>query len=569
MAKPQKRGVPAIGKHLNAALSADERDEILARLVSGLDVEGRKRLLTELPAATAEALAAALATGKGRRATAPGARKLTSIWEQFRSRWEEIILDTGDEEGPYISKDPHWEPHWLDGSEVTADLDLAAREAVGHLPGIVAAGIDGDLAPGEFLADSREELGAGLPEWFGEMEDQFCPGPVASELFCRWSLAQSLRDGQDGFGAAEELLDFIRDAEGSIDETGIRAALTALPKGRQAELVKGFLSPAGAACLGGLLTDPRTPWARALDDLATRHAPEVALARDREGIDLEIAAVAGGPVDLERDLVVARLLGEHRHAEDEVLRRLFDRAERAAASEDRTARQQAARLQAAAVVGIRHWDGLVQAFQSVPKPYGAVRDSLFSGVKDAVAVLCLPPDLVTDPVARYTDALLDGLIAGADGKMEAVARLAAVVDGAAADEVSFDRYRRPLARLALDLAGEKGLAGKHRLRDLLRDVAGCRWEAEEIRNSRRAAVRVLGAERLLPQILSVLCSHAAALVPDPANAHKSRYGRHAEALAGVRDLDDRAAARILGRWQKAHPRRRNLWEALRGEGFEV
>lgn len=401
------------------------------------------------------------------------------------------------------------------------------------------------------------------------MEDYFRLGPVASELLCRWSLAQSLRDGQDGFRAAEELLDFIPNAGVSIDETGIRAALTALPEDRQAELVKGFLSPAGAAGFGGLLTDPRTPWARALDDLATHHAPDVALARDREGIDLEIAEVAGGPVDLERDLVVARLLQEHRHAEDEVLRRLFDRTERAAASEGRTARQQAARLQEAAVVGVRRWDGLIKAFQSVPKPYAAVRDSLFSGVKDAVAVLCLEADLVTDPVARYTDALLDGLLAEAGGKSEAVARLGAFVDAAAADGVSFERYRRPLAHLALDLAGEKGLAGKSRLRDLLQDVAGCRWEAEEIRKSRRAAVLVLGAEPLLPQVLSVFCAHAGALVPDPAKVHKSRYGRHAKALAGVRDLDDRAAAKILVRWLKAHPRRRNLWEALRGEGFEL
>jgi hypothetical protein len=218
---------------------------------------------------------------------------------------------------------------------------------------------------------------------------------------------------------------------------------------------------------------------------------------------------------------------------------------------------------------VRRWDELVRAFRSVPEKYEEVRDTLIASARDAVAVLCLPPGLVADPVARYTDALLDGLLAGAGGRKRAIARLGKFVDAASAEDGGFDRYRVPLADLALDLAGERGLAGKNRLRELLVDVAGCQWEAEDLRNSRRAAVRALGAERLLSRILTVFREHADALVPDPAYAHKSRYGRHARALAGVRELDARAAAGILTRWHEVHPRRRNLWEALRREGIDM
>jgi hypothetical protein len=567
MGKPRKPGEQAIRKYLAAALTSDERDEILARLLGGLTHEVRERLLAGLPAETSEALAGVLSAGQGR-AAAAGMRKLQVIWERFRARWDEVLAVTGDEDGPYVLRDPHWEPPWLDGSDVTEDLDQAAREVVEHMPGIVAAGIDGDLTPGEFLADSREEFGAGLPEWFGESEDQFCPGPVASELLCRWSLARSLRGGADGFRAASELLEFLDEAEVGLDEIGIRAALLALPEERQAELVKGLASPAGTEHFGRLLADPRTPWARVFDELASRHAPDVALARDREGIDREIAAVAGEPVDIERELVVSQLIGEHRDVEDEVLIRLFERAERAAAAEGRKARERAAVLQAAAVGGVWRWDELVRTFRSVPKQYLEVREALFASAKDAVAILCFPRDLVADPVARYTDALLDGLLAGAGGREDAVARLCNLIERAAAGDESFDRYQSPLAALALDIAGGNGPAGKGRLRELLVDVAGCQWEAVEIRNSRRAAVRVLGAETLLPRILSVIREHAGVLVPDPANAHKSDYGRQVRALAGIRELDARAAAEIVARWRVVHSRRRSLWEALRAEDID-
>jgi hypothetical protein len=568
MRKPPKPGPRAIRKNLDEALSTDERDDILARLLTGQDAGGRERLLAELPAETAKALAGVFSAGKERTAAA-GVRKLRSIWKTFVSRWEEILMDTGNAKGPYISRDPHWEPPWLDGSGVTEDLDEAAREVVGHVPGIVAAGVDGGRTPGEFLADSREEFATGLPEWFGESEDQFCLGPVASELVCRWSLARSLRDGADGFRAAAELLDFRNDVRIDLDDTGLRAALVALPEDRQAEVVKGLASPAGAARFGDLLADPRTPWARIFDELATRHAPDIAIARDREGIDREIATVAGGPLDLERELVVARLLRQHRHVEEEVLRRLFERAGRAAAAEGREAREQAAWLQAAAVDGVRRWDGLLRAFSSVPKRYQEVRDSLFTGARDAVALLCLAPKHVTDPVARYTDALLDGLLDGEGGRERAAERLRRLVHGAAAGDGSFERYRGPLAALALDTAGEDGLSGKDRFRDLLMDEAGGQWESDELRDSRRAAVRALGADTFLSEILAVFRRHAGALVPDPASAHKSRYGWHARALAGVMELDEHAAGRILAAWHEAHSRRRSLWEALRAERIDV
>ena len=69
-----------------------------------------------------------------------------------------------------------------------------------------------------------------------------------------------------------------------------------------------------------------------------------------------------------------------------------------------------------------------------------------------------------------TDAFLDGLLASAEGGKNPVARLRALIERAGTDDDSFERCRGPLANLALDTAGERGLPGVHSRRRSL-------WEA--------------------------------------------------------------------------------------------
>jgi hypothetical protein len=125
---------------------------------------------------------------------------------------------------------------------------------------------------------------------------------------------------------------------------------------------------------------------------------------------------------------------------------------------------------------------------------------------------------------------------------------------------------REMARLLLATGGREIAGRQPRLVKWLANLAS--RADPPLEASIREALRRVGCEVLLPELIAHFGRRLPGLVPEPDRVGGSDYRSCAEALAALRELAPEAASAILERWRGQHHRRPNLWKALRSAGIE-
>lgn len=85
---------------------------------------------------------------------------------------------------------------------------------------------------------------------------------------------------------------------------------------------------------------------------------------------------------------------------------------------------------------------------------------------------------------------------------------------------------------------------------------------EECAKSRREWLGRVEAEKLLPLLMESWKKHIIVMVPDPSTAHNSNYNEHACWLAVLKEFNINTYRNILNKWEFYHKRRKNLWKAI-------
>ena len=237
---------------LDRALSADERRCLFAGALAALDAGGRERLLAGLDGDTAETIRDVLeeATEGGPehrhgKPTLPSKDRVLEEWRRAWREWDDAVLESSDEEGPFVAQDHHWESPYFDLDALAERLEGIADRMLPLVPRVAADG----LALGfDFLAkllEDVEEIGAGLPEWLGEPDWSWLFGPNVTSCLLRWEWLSSRRaTGAEPTEGAFALLDRIRRAEAAAERWSLHSSalvdvVLGLPHTAQREILAG------------------------------------------------------------------------------------------------------------------------------------------------------------------------------------------------------------------------------------------------------------------------------------------------------------------------------------------
>ncbi len=580
---------------LDVSLSDTERRQVLAGALLSLDEEGLETLFSLLAEDTSATLRRILSQLDGDHPAIPhpSVDRLEQEWRQAWSAWEDIIEESNDEEGEFVEQERHWEPPYLEVSAVALQLDEVAARMSAIMDGVLRHQLDPDFDLLEEVDGSIRAIGDDLPEYFGEHVFDWLFGPELTALVLRWQW-MSAPQAATGF----TVLDEVRQAEADsdrwrLDGSALLAFVRSMPDIHQRELLAGLASCQDESHWEAELTSTWSPWFAAYRELTQRWDPaaELAICRASIASDWSLAIPVledilargaldeAGPVIDEALDALLRLRGQERWSpldgllvDHPALRCRHPPAERAPElmrliariAEGHGEQQRSAALDSQAFLHEHwyEWDVVLEhlgELRSGPWPKLAGR---FFELWTALVVQRASrhrygedPGLDRSWIASFANALW----AGASSE-RILSELGRWLDEGASSASAFRAVRPCLAVLTQDIGlGEAAPA----LLDLLGER--CSQDAP----SRRSQLQRIGAAALVPKLLATWRRHAALLVPDPRDNHKSRYDTHAAWLAAVRELDAGTCARIVASWKREHGRRRNLWKAVRARGLPV
>ena len=594
-------------------LSRDERRAVFVGALTALDGPGRDRLLARLEPDTAAAVRRLLEPApagrtKSRRGgrSRPSKAKVREQWDEAWDDWTAAISETCFEDGAYVVQDNDWETPYLDTSALADHLESVAARLVELLPRVVADQLDDEPNPVEVFANSAEEAGLGLPEWFGEPDWYGLWGPAATTCLLRWEWLTELQsEGERRDGGPFAFLDRMRVAEARAERWRMDGAalvdfVLGLDEATQRAMLAGIEQDARGPHWDAVLDSPDSKWFALRRELAARWAPErhLALCRGRIAKDWTLAVpvledmvaretydgaegvieeatrsfLSGGAATWSpaEQLLVDHPARRHRGGPREELPRFLAFWATIAARTGRDELAAALRIQERTYEDWERWDPVLATFaEERAAGFGELAERLFADWRRLVTQRSayLIRDGGSPTSGSWVPLLVDAARGGAERSAAFTRALRAWLDGAGRDSGAFWLARSWLELLTADLDdGAAVEAASPTLRGCLRAASGGR---SELRASRRLWLTRLGAAAVLPDVIALWRRRADLLPPDPRANHESRYDDHAAWLAAVFELNRSAYAKVLVEWRRDHRRRSNLWRAVAARGLPV
>ncbi|MFQ5830661.1 MAG: hypothetical protein ACE5JD_16135 [Candidatus Methylomirabilia bacterium] len=584
---------------LSHGLSEDEIRRVVACALLALDERGRDRLFARLADETAGTLRRLLAS-RGRSRTkarpSPGGGKIRQKWEKAWGEWEACVAESGDEHGPYVVREHHWEEPYLDGASLAQDLEpIAAR-----MRQVLERVMDDELAPDFSFASAIEdmdaEIGSGLRDWMDPSSGDGCPlGPEVTGCLLEWEWRACRRDWRNPF----EFADTIRKLEASIrvvslDDDTVARFILGLGDADQQAVLKGIVAHRSAGPWADVLGAAHAGWFRIHQGLARRWDPALFEEASRKHIaqdwELALPLVAdmlrrksfdralplieeavralvrlktGEAWDPREMLLISHPALQHWSDRHAPAFRLLESWRKVATGFNQE--EMACALELQVTVGRRWADGdaVLEAFRRVSSPrFAGMRDRLFADWRSLVVETTLgrQPNRRESPGSVWVRALVDAARAGKDGAPSFRRAVRQWLEDTGRAPATLQQSLGALGTLTLDLDVGSSL---RKTSPTLHRLLSTRWEGEPAFSaSRRRWVERLGVADLFPEVVEFWRRHAAGLVPEPANATGSNYDDCAGWLAAVFELDSGAYQRVVRGWAGQHARRKNLWLAI-------
>ncbi len=591
----------SIGQILMAALTADQ----VAALLTTILPSG-KRLVTTIKAI--ESADADLAATLRKICMADGAaddgasspQGVSSLqrdlerWQALWQAWDKHVIELGDEDGRYACKDNDWDPPYFDGYSLAADLEAIAEQMLPLVERVFAAVGAPDLFMGSL--DEIEARIRAYPEWMGaEYDDGCCFMQNATRCILHWAWLGCSDKPASGTAFVRKVLIIEKDYDQiCLDaETTIRYFAT-LPDAVCLEIYKLLRSKTVGIELGAV----HSVWHRINHEYdarfdSKRHLKTCAayLSENwRYGRPLIEKALADGdhasaeswlkktfasllrPMHKSTWFPETNLLTAAMELcvgiDTEQVAALLNLWAQAATGTGNERRALAARFQAVVLQEPEDWDAVFKAFRdTVGTKAQSISTSLLTQWKTIMASQSMGFFLDPAKGATWVHWLIDAAIEGDPEKQTFRSLLGDWLKALLADGRAFGKNWRWLALLTADLDETRRLEKNHPY--FSRTVIPVDRAPGVLDEHRRQALKRLGAEDFLGDILAVWETHLHRIMPDPAKAHKSNYGEHAAWAAALKELDPSQFEKLMGRWRAKHNRRRNLWRDLKAQGLLV
>jgi hypothetical protein len=520
-------------------------------------------------------------------------RRLLENWNELWEQWQKIVAEIGDEEGKYAIQDTHWEAPYFDGYYVSEDLEQIAVDMLPLIDHLYDSVDQPDL-----FKDAIEEIADNIdqyPEWMGAEDGQPCVlGKHATSCVLMWLMNASKKDPVPGMILIEQLCELLEtyytvelDADALVDWfTHISDEI-----GRE---VYDHLSQEAYRFD---LKDVFSHWHKIYYNLQSRYDMDKFLAACRKyltdnwryGRPLAKAAYKrkeSRQTESWLEKTFCSYLGITKkktwHPEDSLLLskcgfrtdedageidQLLTLWNKAAGKTGNHPRRAAAKLQAAIVLSPENWDTVIKAFKRLATPQTKeTLKPLFDEWKTEMAVRSLPHLQVTE---KNQDTWIHWLIeAGLNVRQNQKwfsDQLEHWLNTLEKEGNLFKKQWLWLARLTGDWQGIES-----RFPIFFQVVIPTDEPFSSIlEKSRREGLQKMKVGKLCDPLMRVWQKHLARIVPDPSDAYKSRYTRHANWALALHELNPEACAKLMLHWQKKHKRRRNLWRDLNATGLQI
>lgn len=168
----------SVGRLLTKALTIEQVESLLDSLGPRAILEtiecSRKKADSDISDTVKAVLKPSKTLKSGKRATRRKAsdQKIIEQWNDLWDRWDAVVANVGDEEGPYSVQEHHWEEPYFDGSAVAKDLEPVATDML-----VMIDTVFNLIGEPELFSDAIEELSDAIksyPEWMGADHGDGC-----------------------------------------------------------------------------------------------------------------------------------------------------------------------------------------------------------------------------------------------------------------------------------------------------------------------------------------------------------------------------------------------------------
>ena len=160
-----------LGSRLFEALTQQEVAQLLEALFAALPPDIQDEVLDQLPPDTRQTVLQVLAPPQlsGDTQTTSdqpvSTAKLAQTWSNLWNKWDTIVDEAAQENGPYMTQDEHWEPPYFDQTAFVYDLEQIAQK----MRPLVQSAVQNQFLPDEGFAEAlsmaEDEISAAMPEW--------------------------------------------------------------------------------------------------------------------------------------------------------------------------------------------------------------------------------------------------------------------------------------------------------------------------------------------------------------------------------------------------------------------
>jgi hypothetical protein len=535
-------------------------------------------------------------SGGGPKAGPPVSLKRTmEHWESLWQDFYDVISDVGEEEGTYAIQDHHWEPPYFDGSSLACDLEPIAEKMLSMMDEVYETVDD----PGLFhhaLGEINDQI-LSYPEWMGAEHGEPCTlEEKMTQCALTWLWLEAKGKPDEGRTFAEKVL-----------ELGDLLEMVELDP---ESLARFFLDLPDAACraiyeflkMGDQRADldnAYSAWHRIKHmyearfdsdkylESCKKHLPK----NWRYGLPLVEDAIVHRNYALAESMLIetfSSYLGENRkgnwlpensllpterrnllsEGEEEIATLLKNWADVAKRLKN-TGRHSAALFQAVTFDGSGEWDVILRTYQRLSK--GAARKTLaplFEQWKNEMAARSYPYYLDSPKVSdTWIHWLIEAMLDEKKGGETFLTRMAEWLSDLEKDSKAFKQQWLWLAVFTRDLPNSEKIKTPY----------PSFWETAisesdyggDLAVSRRKGLRRMKAGSCLATVLEVWKKQMKGIIPDPVNAHHSRYTECARWAEALFELNKDGYHALMAQWRKKHHRRRNLWRDLKAVNLPV
>lgn len=587
---------------LSAGLAEDEIRKVLSEAVSSLDQPGLDRLIKKLGHETGATLSRLLEFQGGGGAPRPGRAKVRQEWKNAWRDWEDVVTESGDENGKYVLQDHHWEEPCFDPGSLAEDLEPIAARMRPLIRLVFEEDLDPSFSFSDAVARTADGVGCGLPEWMEPFQAEGLGlGPEATACLLEWEWLAAQRNGAGAFAFVDKVRKLETSAQNlELDEKTVAGFVRKLSAKDRAEILRGILGHKEESRWKEALGSPHSGWFTMYQGLCRLKAParylqscrvnisedwklalpvarkllakkafEDAIRISEEGIRTFLGLGKSQAWDPKEVLLAGHQVYRRGEPERTKAAGLLDVWRRAAQAlrDDETA--YALGLQTTLCRGWADWDASLHVFEEIPSRYADMTGRLFAQWRGLVADESLGRASWrgSHEMPHWIHALAEAARSGKGpqafhrsvrGWLGQAERTSAKLGGALG----------ALATLTIDLDDGKALRdASGKVHQLVFPCAG--GGDRRLAASRRRWLERLKGRELLPGILSFWRRNFARMLPNPGEAMGSNYSRCVEWLAALYEFAPPAYDRVVRRWALTHRRRGNLWAALREKGLPL